>query len=118
MSSASARSDSLRLNSSRTELRKNARKRFHCPGWIMFAGEPTPRECAVTNVFGRGAKLTVCNQHEIPDEFTLVLPERFRLTRRCSVMWRAGNAIGIRFLKDCRPAEVAAGATALVNLDC
>lgn len=83
----------------------------------MFTGEPTPRECAVTNVFGRGAKLTVCNQHEIPDEFTLVLPERFRLTRRCSVMWRAGSAIGIQFLKGSLPAEIVATATAPVHLD-
>ena len=112
MSSSSARSDGPRLNSSRSELRKSVRKRAHYQALIRFAGGVVECDCALADVSDGGAKLAISSPHEIPDEFTLVLSERYKLIHRCSVVWRADGYIGVRFLKDAPAVEGAATAEA------
>ncbi len=124
MSSDSARSDNSRLDSSRSELRKSVRTRPHYQASIRFAGGIVECDCALADVSDGGAKLAISSQYEIPDEFTLVLSERYKLIHRCSVVWRAGGYIGVQFLKGSPPTEVEATATATaeapvsVSLDC
>jgi hypothetical protein len=34
---------------------------------------------------------------KLPDEFILVLAKQAKVHRRCRVVWRGGDAVGVRF---------------------
>jgi hypothetical protein len=75
------------------ELRKSPR---HEVDYLAFIDPGEPREmlnCIICDISASGAKLTVGQQHEIPDEFTLV----FR--RRCRVVRRSEGQLGIQFVR-------------------
>jgi hypothetical protein len=49
--------------------------------------------CIICDISASGAKLTVGEQHNVPDEFTLVL------RRRCRVVRRSEGQLGIQFVR-------------------
>lgn len=53
-------------------------------------------DCVIRNISATGACVEVVNQKSIPDEFELVITQD-NAVRRCRVVWRAGNRIGVQF---------------------
>ena len=57
-----------------------------------------PRECMVTDISDRGARLFT--EAEVPDQFTLSLsgdgPE---MRQECRVIWRLGGELGVEFIQ-------------------
>jgi hypothetical protein len=59
--------------------------------------------CAVRNLSEAGAALDVPYVLAIPHEFTLIM-ETDQLSRRCRVIWRKENQIGVAFKSGNQPA--------------
>jgi hypothetical protein len=73
------------------ELRKSARHEIHYLAQIDVEGRPTPLSCIIWDISASGAKLTVADEQQVPDEFTLV----FR--RHCRVVRRYDGQLGVQF---------------------
>ena len=55
-----------------------------------------PRDCMVTDISERGARLY--SEVEMPEQFTLTLTgEGEQLLRECRVVWRLGGELGVEF---------------------
>jgi len=52
----------------------------------------------MNDVSAVGAKLELQPESEIPDEFTLLLSKYGNVSRKCKVLWRSKNSVGIRFI--------------------
>jgi hypothetical protein len=82
----------------RRDRRKNFRVEWNLPATIYDADRHLERPCILSNMSNGGANLTGIRAHTIPDEFRLRTPLGER--RRCRVIWRTENALGVRFT-DC-----------------
>ena len=80
------------------ERRKLPRHRTLKGGLIGFNRASTI-ECRVRNLSPIGACLDVAGQVGIPGEFTLVV-EHEQLKKKCRVIWRKPNQLGVEFLPD------------------
>jgi PilZ domain len=76
------------------ENRRALRHRVLKSATIEFDGGA--HSCAVRNLSAAGAALDVPYALAIPHEFTLVM-ETGQLNRRCRVIWRKENRLGIMF---------------------
>jgi PilZ domain len=54
--------------------------------------------CVVSNLSEGGAKLMVEEPKPLPTEFFLFLRPGGAVGRRCQIMWRIGNRVGVRFV--------------------
>ncbi len=70
------------------------RKRVLKAGEIEFGGGAI--DCTVRNLSETGAAVSVASPVGIPAEFNLVIVSD-HVNRRCRVVWRKENRIGIRF---------------------
>ena len=57
--------------------------------------------CSVLNFHGDGAKLRSTTHHTAAIKFDLSL-DGFKTTMHCRVVWRNGNACGVRFVDQSR----------------
>jgi len=81
----------------RSEKRKSPRKTMRYGAWVQD-GETTPRSCVLADVSDTGARLEVESPDDIPEMFTLLLSGgRESPRRRCRVMWRSEDQVGVRF---------------------
>jgi hypothetical protein len=80
------------------ERRKLPRHRTLKAGLIAFNRAATI-ECRVRNLSKIGACLDVVSQVGIPDEFMLVV-EHEQLKKKCRVIWRKPNRLGVEFADD------------------
>lgn len=64
-------------------------------GWIDCGATGPLIDCAVLDIFGTGAKVRVADSASCPSGFLLRV--RFGRERACSVVWRAGTLLGLRF---------------------
>ena len=65
---------------------------IHYLAHIDVEGRPSPLSCIIWDISGNGAKLTVADEQNVPDEFTLI----FR--RHCRVVRRYDGQIGVLFV--------------------
>jgi hypothetical protein len=77
-----------RRNAPRTRVLRGGVISFHRLGAVF--------ECTVRNLSDTGACLMVESPVGIPNEFDLVL-DREKVPRRCHVVWRSANKIGVAF---------------------
>ena len=73
------------------------RQRVLKAGTIAFTGAGI--DCTVRNLSETGAALEVASVVGIPTEFSLVIPSD-NVNRKCRVVWRKLNRIGVAFDKD------------------
>jgi hypothetical protein len=76
------------------ENRRAFRRRVFKGGTIEF--DQAAFSCAVRNMSEAGASLDVPHTQSIPHEFTLTIVND-HLSRRCRVIWRKENRIGVAF---------------------
>jgi hypothetical protein len=56
-----------------------------------------PRECMVTDISDRGARLY--SEAEVPEQFTLSLSgDGVDVRQECRVIWRLGGELGVEFI--------------------
>ncbi|MGO9702959.1 MAG: PilZ domain-containing protein [Xanthobacteraceae bacterium] len=82
----------------RTEQRKSPRRHVFFRATISDATNNFLCECQMLDISGGGARLTVKSQDCVPDTFILRL-RRSGDRKCCSVVWRAGDQIGVEFLR-------------------
>jgi len=67
--------------------------------WIGL-GEGLPlRGCIVSDVSETGARLDVEQPQSVPEQFNLLLSGRGGIYRRCRIVWRSQDQVGVRFEK-------------------
>jgi hypothetical protein len=77
--------------------RKHVRRRTNAPGTIqIFDGAPGI-PCILENLSDGGAGLRFETNILLPPVFTLSVPAE-KVDRRCEVMWRDGNRVGVSFV--------------------
>lgn len=70
------------------------RRRTNRAGVIRTDGKELPvllRDASAT-----GARVRLVTPHDVPDRLTLVAPME-KINAACSVVWRRGNNIGLKF---------------------
>lgn len=93
------------------DRREQVRSRTFLGGTIVFNKRASILSCTVRNLTPDGAKVTLDQGVVLPDELDLTVPQRAN-SWRGRVVWRTGEAAGIRFV-DRRPgADVVAIETA------
>lgn len=76
--------------------RAEARRRVMKSGKITFGDFMFARDCALRDVSGSGARISIAGAHEVPNEFFLVFSSD-RSMRRAVVRWRSSNELGVHF---------------------
>lgn len=80
------------------ERRKNDRRAIDRPCWVDAGEGRPPTKGYLHNVSHSGAKLICEGSVEPPDEFNLYMTYDGSVGRKCKVVRRAENEIGLRFL--------------------
>ena len=81
------------------EKRKSVRQAMRHPAWIGLGEGSALRGCVVTNISETGARLELEHPDQLPTIFNLLLSGRGGMYRRCCVVWRSEDQIGVRFEK-------------------
>jgi hypothetical protein len=61
------------------------------------AADGSMEDCRFTDISASGARLEVEDPARVPDRFLVVLSERWKIFRRCTVIWRGEKQIGVKF---------------------
>jgi hypothetical protein len=83
-----------------SEKRKKYRRSFTYPGQIDLGDGSPPRKCMLRDASDTGAQILVASPDELPNEFFLILSYDGAAQRRCRVMWRTENRVGVKFPKE------------------
>jgi hypothetical protein len=78
------------------DKRKAARRSVRYNAWIV-RGDEELHGCALFDISETGARIDVENSETIPDKFVLLLASNGKARRRCRVVWRQPNQIGVKF---------------------
>src|SRR3954453_22488616 len=63
---------------------------------ISFRNGQSTLDCLIRNLSDTGAKLIVSAAVTLPECFDLIVPQK-SVTRRVRIVWRRGEAMGVRF---------------------
>ena len=77
-------------------FKRDIRRRRHQSAWVTLRGNQI--ECRLTNVSQGGAEIVVDRDTELPDRFALSLVPNVPNKKFCEVIWRQGNAMGLKFI--------------------
>ncbi len=77
--------------------RKHVRVDLYKPGFLIPAPDAPWIECRIVNVSQRGARLDV-GALAVPELFGLAFTAGGEVLRVCSLVWRRGELIGVRFV--------------------
>ncbi|HWN49943.1 MAG TPA: PilZ domain-containing protein [Xanthobacteraceae bacterium] len=79
------------------ERRRNFRVEWNSPATIYDLGRDLVRPCILANFSNTGARITGVLASTIPDEFMLRITGGRRGTRKCRVLWRSNDTLGVEF---------------------
>ena len=79
------------------ERRKDFRVEWNCPATIHDSERNLARPCILSNFSNGGAQITGVRADTIPDEFILQITHDD--VRKCRVIWRAGDTLGVEFTR-------------------
>lgn len=79
--------------------RRTPRRRTHFGARIALPFLPSETACLLRNVSDAGARIELSAAVPLPAQFDLVVDCRQR-AYRAEIVWRAGDALGVRFLAD------------------
>jgi PilZ domain len=77
------------------ERRAHTRFAINRVGRIQTDAASGSRECTITDISNRGARLFV--DFDVPDQFFLLVSGDKRFRQNCRVVWRLGGEIGVEF---------------------
>lgn len=82
------------------EKRKDHRQPLRYPARIDLGDGVPHLPCELMDVSASGARIIVeAQDKKLPDRFVLLLAPEHGTMRRCKVIWREENTLGIEFLK-------------------
>lgn len=97
------------------ERRKNFRVEWNSPALIFGYNADWGQPCVVKDLSNGGAKITAVVVGEIPDQFILRIVRGSRGTRKCRVLWRSTDTIGVAFTDRLVASEAHSKRTAQVS---
>ena len=80
------------------ERRPERRRRSFLAGRVTFDDGTQVFDCAIRDLTGRGARITVPEHQMIPPRFHLI-SMRERVVHECAVVWMKDGEAGLSFLK-------------------
>jgi hypothetical protein len=78
------------------ERRAVGRTRINRDVLMFFAGQEPEHACCVRDVTNQGAGLKLNGLNIVPSEFGISF-DNFRTMRRCRLIWRDGDLVGVKF---------------------
>jgi PilZ domain len=82
------------------EKRRLPRRLVHIPAKFATSDSAPLRDCIVVDISDYGARLELDNPNDVPERFTVVMGPNGGPYRRCRVVWRANNQMGVEFDRD------------------
>lgn len=82
------------------ELRRSPRHYVRQGARLVGADGASLGACMMHDISAKGACLSHKTPRTLPDDFFLLLSHNGRLFRRCCVMWRSDDAVGVQFVSD------------------
>jgi methyl-accepting chemotaxis protein len=79
--------------------RKQKRRAVYIQVQLNRPGQQNLR-CTLVDVSETGARLAVKDVTEVPDRFTIVMTARGVPYRKCRLVWRGANEVGVSFESD------------------
>jgi hypothetical protein len=79
------------------ERRKNFRVEWNSSASIYDCDGNWGHSCVVKDLSNGGAKITAVPVSDVPDQFMLRIARGSRGTRKCHVLWRSPDALGVEF---------------------
>ena len=81
------------------EQRRSLRHRVQCTGWIGVGDGTQMRNCTLLDISEGGARILVSSPAQLPEEVSLVLANEVAISRRCKIIWRSNDQIGVSYLE-------------------
>jgi hypothetical protein len=81
-----------------TDRRKSPRRNLRYSVRAIGAGA-VQWDGITINVSESGALLEFIDSKDIPDKFSLLIGGQGAVKRRCQVVWRSGDRMGVKFVK-------------------
>jgi hypothetical protein len=78
------------------DRRKNFRVEWNSPGTIYDREGGSGYHCIVKDLSNGGVKISGVAVADVPDQFTLYIAGDSK-TRKCEVLWRKADSLGVRF---------------------
>ena len=82
----------------RPERRKSPRRQLRYPARLDLGADNPRWDCTLQDISEGGAKLKLRGPDNLPEEFNLLLAIGPKTSRRCKLVWRTEDTIGVRFL--------------------
>jgi hypothetical protein len=79
-----------------SERRSKKRTTINHGALLFFAGHTGVYSCCVRNVTNDGAGIRLAGLNIVPSEFDISF-DNFRTMRRCRLIWRDGDFVGVTF---------------------
>lgn len=84
------------------ERRRTFRKPLSLPGGLFHPDGKPICECVMRDISDRGARLKIGASSagaldQIPEEFILTISKSGNVFRRCKLVWRRNNEVGVHF---------------------
>ena len=80
--------------------RKSHRRSFSYGSQLCFENGLPAAPCLIVDMSETGAQLEVSPETKISDEFLLLVGSQTTVRRRCRVVWRSTNRIGVGFVNE------------------
>jgi hypothetical protein len=79
--------------------KREARKSVSQSGWITLDGGFAARPCTVLDLSSTGAKISIDDPQVVTAKVRLAFSRDARNGRSCSVVWRRGKTLGVKFVR-------------------
>ena len=73
------------------------RRAINEPAWIERAPSNILERCTLVNVSEIGARLTISDVYDLPENFVLHLTRVSEPGRQCRVIWQRNHEVGVEF---------------------
>jgi hypothetical protein len=88
----------MRSKRALSEQRRSLREHVNFPAWIQVDPGSQSHECTVLDVSEDGARIMVPSSVRLPREFWFILSKSDIRRRRCRMVWRSNDQIGVFYL--------------------
>jgi hypothetical protein len=77
---------------------REPRRRVNAPAWISYDGGFGVLRCMLVNMSRGGAWLRVDDAARLPNSFNLMFQQGSRDGKKCRVVWRSADTVGVKFI--------------------
>jgi hypothetical protein len=79
------------------QKRRASRQTANLPAWIEVDNNTLLERCKLLDISGAGARLSLGNIDNLPENFNLYLSRSGQPPKQCRIIWRRGNEVGVEF---------------------